>query len=233
MPNLGVLVVHGLCDGPTGPIADMAALQRRLNRPEVDFELAYWGDVVGRTQAAFAQRERLKCPFDLLRNLTVDHLTDVFAYQMAAGDPFDSTYQAINSCIGAHYDALYRRLTQPSRILIVAHSLGSIIVSNFLWDRRGWCPLDALLTLGSPLALWATRFQDFGQPISLPRWLNLWSRYDPISWPLQPLSPAWAAAVTADQEVCCGLTPASHCGYWRSPRVAAILAAELDRPKGT
>ncbi|NDJ62324.1 MAG: ABC transporter substrate-binding protein, partial [Chloroflexi bacterium] len=75
-------------------------------------------------------------------------------------------------------------------LCVIAHSLGTIIASNYLYDlqqsaERDILPdsvkesmtdapleqgrtLALLYTLGSPIALWSLRYPDFGKPICVP-----------------------------------------------------------------
>jgi hypothetical protein len=85
-----------------------------------------------------------------------------------------------------------KKLTQKAGcdapLFIVAHSLGTVIASNYLYDLQyipektpdtiktkiGHSPLERGETLtsfysfGSPLALWSLRYADFDQPITVP-----------------------------------------------------------------
>jgi len=131
-------------------------------------------------------------------------------------------------------------------LVVVAHSLGSVIVSNYVWDAQRDRPaargtyagatafergemLAALATCGSPIALFTLALADVVSiafpPPTLPpalraaaRWLNFYDPDDALGYPLKPLSPSYAAAVSTDRAINVGrLTtswnPASHTEY--------------------
>lgn len=131
--------------------------------------------------------------YPTLRWLIVHYLGDAVAYQAGAVDR-------------AHYDQVHRVLAQAVHALavdagptaplcVLAHSLGTVVASDFFYDLQvagglhdsrsaGPAPTVAealddtptergetlawLYTLGSPLALWAQRHPDFGTPITVP-----------------------------------------------------------------
>ena len=106
--------------------------------------------------------------------------------------------------------------------------------------------LTALYTMGSPLAVWSLRFEDFGVPITFPpagliepynapaEWVNLYDRDDVIAYPLKSLNAAYEHNVTEDVAVNVGsvLTmwnPAAHVGYWTDGEVIRRISAGLAR----
>jgi hypothetical protein len=97
--------------------------------------------------------------------------------------------------------------------------------------------LCGLIMLGCNIPVFTFRYHphnvrpiDFPSP-NLPKqfsgkteWLNFFSRFDPLGYPLRPLSPLYAKRVTADIPLWCGqgwrrFTPLSHVGYWTSRKV--------------
>ena len=84
-------------------------------------------------------------------------------------------------------------------ISFIAHSLGSIIVSNYIWDRK--INVKNFFTVGSPLALYSLGNEDFIKPTKVENWINIWSKYDCISYPLKVLNTQYDIAVKKDIEV--------------------------------
>lgn len=102
-----------------------------------------------------------------------------------------------------------------------------------------------LYTLGSPLALWSQRYDDFGVPAAVPspqlvthhpglegEWVNVWSADDVIALPLRDLNEAWRGVVREDRQVSVsprwlGWTPAVHPFYWNDPTVVGPIATTL------
>lgn len=147
---------------------------------------------------------------------------------------------------------------KPALITVVAHSLGSVIVSDLVYDstvlrRRAWPPklrLANLVTLGSPLAIYALRFgldkdTRFASPIRMQDqdglWVNLYDPQDILGFPLKPINAEYGRAVFLDKEINAGqgwkiwqwwkqATPLSHALYWEDDTVAATIGrkAALD-----
>ncbi len=102
-----------------------------------------------------------------------------------------------------------------------------------------------LYTMGSPMALWSLRYPSatLAAPISVPapelrdrpelrgEWVNLVDDDDLAAWPLQPLGPEYARAVT-DRRVSVrapplGWTPLVHPFYWDDRQVMAPIGQRL------
>lgn len=147
---------------------------------------------------------------------------------------------------------------KPALITVVAHSLGSVIVSDLVYDSiargsRAWpsgLRLANFVTLGSPLAIYALRFgldrtASFASPIRMQDqdglWVNLYDPQDILGFPLKPINAEYERAVFLDKEINAGqgwriwqwwqqATPLSHTLYWTDTTVAAIIGrkAALD-----
>ncbi|MCD2193043.1 hypothetical protein LQ327_06520 [Actinomycetospora endophytica] len=131
--------------------------------------------------------------FPTLRWLIVHYLGDAITYQAGAVDRrhYDEVHRVLGEAL--HDLAVDAGPTAP--LCVVAHSLGTVVVSDFFYDlqvagglydsRSAGVPpsvaavlddtpaergetLAWLYTLGSPLALWAQRHPDFGMPITVP-----------------------------------------------------------------
>ena len=107
--------------------------------------------------------------------------------------------------------------------------------------------LTCLCTLGSPIALWSLRYDDYGRPIEVPSsalgdhhppllphagWENYYDPDDIIGYPLKSLNPAYAAAVKRDVPVNAGglftsWNPGSHIAYWADDDVTVPVTKKL------
>lgn len=147
---------------------------------------------------------------------------DGIAYQPLPGnnhDFYDQTHQVVAAELGTSAT----QAGGDAPLTIVAHSLGTVIASNFIWDAQhsrtitpatGASPLSRCetltnyYTLGSPLAIWSLRYPDFGEPILVPspqsvdpgEWVNFFDDDDVIAYPLQVLNARYDAVVQ-DREV--------------------------------
>ena len=119
------------------------------------------------------------------RRLMVDFVADALAYQPTTHDR--KLYDDVHAEFAKTLQRLAELAGARAPLCIIAHSLGTIIASNFIYDLQkpeiitdrvnqvsGDTPLDRgetlalLYTLGSPLALWSLRYREFGRPVEIP-----------------------------------------------------------------
>ena len=246
---LGVFVVHGIgIAQPNFADAFIAEMQDRLHAlgiaaNAIQWEPAYWADLLN-------DRERdlwntVARDYDLdwvtVRKFFINFFADAIAYQREPGQHPDM-YHHIHQRIHDHLVRLRTALgQQDTPLVIVAHSLGSVIMSNYIWDEQtqqglGTTPLArmetlaGLVTFGSPMPLFTLALDDVISitfpPPTLPaslhgraQWLNFFDADDVLGYPLKPLSPSYARAVSADLEINVGhlftaWNPIAHTAYW-------------------
>jgi len=173
------------------------------------------------------RRRRLGWRF--LRAFAADYLGDAIAYQRTERR---DVYRETHALVARELNALDAEAGPGAPLALAAHSLGTIVLSNYIWDiQQGIVPpevepllatptsrlenLAHLYTMGSPLALWTLRYPAFGRPIRFPsarspvpdpEWVNFLDDDDIVAYPLRGLSDAYAKTVTRDQFV-------SACGW--------------------
>jgi len=152
---------------------------------------------------------------------------DIVAYQVTPNSRV--VYDAVHACVD---DALHRLAEQApdAPLIVVAHSLGSVIASDHFYDlhkgrrtdvadtplERGET-LTSFYTLGSPIALWMERYGDFSRPVQIPgktsddpvivaaaEWINFYDADDVLAFPLKGLSADYDKAVDEDRSVSVG-----------------------------
>lgn len=212
--------------------------------------------------------------FPTLRWLIVHYLGDAISYQ--AGTVDRDLYDGVHRRVACAMHELAAEAGADAPLCVVAHSLGSVVASDFFYDLQaeqglhpvrekqitvapmvaselGDTPLERgetltwLHTLGSPLALWAQRHPDFGEPLVVPHpalarlhprvegaWTNVWDPDDVIASPLRPLNDRYAAAVAEDRAVhvapwWLGWSPLAHPFYWNDLGVVTPMATSLAR----
>ncbi len=123
-----------------------------------------------------------------VRRFMVDFAADAIAYQPVSKER--RVYDAVHWIFAKALRSLAEEAGPHAPLCVVAHSLGTVIASNYLYDlqtdvkkkcvsktvRRVMkgTPLEKgktlslLYTLGSPLALWSLRYPNFGIPIQVP-----------------------------------------------------------------
>lgn len=166
---------------------------------------------------------------------------DVVAYSSTEGE------KRLRNYVYRELDRIIRN--EAHTFSIVAHSLGSIIAYDYLFDlfgkpttrrrrvlKKGRPRIGHFFTMGSPIALFLLRkahlLQDVANlsrdPIGAGRskemWMNFWSKQDVLAYPLERFFPQ----VVTDRNVDTGnLIYNSHLGYWHNPEVAASVADAL------
>jgi len=199
---------------------------------ELVWQEIYWGDLVqernAHTLKAVNYNNDLAYPN--LRELFVDYLGTSLAYRPQSGYPM---YPALHARIKQQLARLasHRRIdSQQTPLVVLAHSFGSVILSNYIYDLQieqarigGLVPglsafeqfhtLAGFITFGSPMAVYANQPGDFnrairvvgaGVPVAMKeqiKWLNFYDKDDIIAYPLKGINEAYAQAVTEDIEI--------------------------------
>jgi pimeloyl-ACP methyl ester carboxylesterase len=255
--KVGVLFIHGM--GST--LDDFAhdAIQelrnrlsgKGLNREDIAWESVFWAPVLGARETQLWVD--LSADNDLnwakLRKFFINGFGNATAYQ-SVRDRRNDVYGKIHDTVHDSLRELRTKLGgQDKPLIVIAHSLGSVIMSNYIWDRQkgrdaeryGANPFErmetlaGLITLGSSIPLFTLahdpvaciEFPPPGLPEKLSqkaKWLNFYDSDDVLAWPLRPLSLNYAETVSEDIEVSVGniLTswnPASHAAYWNDDNV--------------
>jgi len=250
--KVGVLFIHGM--GST--LDDFAhdAIQelrnrisgRGLNRDDVAWESVFWAPVLStrETQLWVDLSAENDLNWAKLRKFFINGFGNATAYQ-SVRDRRNDVYGKIHAAVHDSLKELRAKLGGEDKpLVVIAHSLGSVIISNYIWDRQkgrdadrfGETPFErmetlaGLVTLGSNIPLFTlahnpvacVKFPPAGLPENLrkrAKWLNFYDSDDVLAWPLKPLSMGYADTVTEDIEVSVGniLTawnPANHAAYW-------------------
>lgn len=255
--KVGVLLIHGMGSVPDDFAHDaIQELRERisgqgLNRDDIAWQSVYWAPILSARESQLWVD--LSAGNDLnwakLRKFFTNAFGSVSAYQ-SAPEHCDNVYDKIHGTVSEALKELRAKLGNEDKpLLVIAHSMGSAIISNYIWDRQqgkekerfGGSAFErmetmaGLVTLGSNIPLFTLACEPVVSiafpPPELPeklkkgaKWLNLYDSDDALGWPLKPLSRSYAEAVTADLEVNVGniLTswnPANHAAYWTDDNV--------------
>ena len=259
--KLGVLFIHGMGAVPDDFAHDTIQELREkisgrgLNREDIVWQSVHWSPLLSPRESQLWVD--LSAEHDLnwakLRKFFVNAFGSSTAYHSRGrGDDF---YGRVHALVHQSLQELKLKLGgQDKPLIVVAHSLGSVIISDYIWDRQKGKEaerfggsrfermetLSGLVTLGSNIPLFtltcdkivSIQFPPPELPESLKkkaRWLNLYDADDVLGWPLKALSRSYAEAVTEDLEVNVGniLTswnPANHAGYWTDDSVIKPVA---------
>jgi hypothetical protein len=167
------------------------------------------------------------------RQFVLNYFGDPISYV-----PGGHQYKRIHDRIDERLDDLRREMLRnqaaeelPALVTVVAHSLGSVIASDLIYDKlnglngRRW-PREVVLanffSLGSPLAVYMLRYDMeqpiFASPITMQDkpyglWINVYDPQDVLGFPLKQLNGRrgpYDDAVFADVEI--------NAGQWWNPR---------------
>jgi len=264
--KIAVAIVHGMGSQQAGFSKDLQVgiakhyQQLGLSWDDLIFSEVLWADLLIATQQRLMQRVNYRNDLNYLtfRQFFTTYLGDVIAFQPGCDDESqqqpmrDQIFKRVTSSLNA-FLSIDGCDANSTPLVVIAHSLGSIIAFDYLWQhQRHQKPsqfecgntLAGFMTLGSPLALWATRYQNFGNPFAFPgeqlpepiqtqsRWLNFYDKDDVIAYPLKGLNPAYNEAVSEDIAVNIGnplqfWNPLSHSAYWQDGDIHQAIAAFL------
>lgn len=242
--------------------------------PEIELvtEGIYWGDITERIEERLLSKlAPYNLRWDNwidARGFMINFVGDAIAYQPVPNadnpNPHEFIYTDIHERVARKLQCLARRAGKATPLCLIGHSLGTVIASNYLYDLQnrklppriqsiiahGNTPLERgetlshLFTMGSPIALWTLRYDDFGKPIQVPalkfrrqrvgEWVNFYDKDDVIAYPLKTLSESYNQAVSEDIEVSnpglMAWTPlGSHGGYFRSAAIQMRICQSLAR----
>jgi len=262
--NLAILVVHGMGFQEIG-YADplIKAMNHQVAATGKDpgtiaWKSVFWQDLLAARQKQYLREAKKKNDLDYvrLRRFIVGALGDAVAYQNVGGG--HQVYQRIHQRVGEAMTELYTQdLTLRSVPLVVmAHSLGGHIMSNYVWDMQRRPPADlasfermetltGFITFGSNIPLFTFAHDDV-QPIDFPpatlppplrkkaRWLNFYDPDDVLGYPLKCINEAYDRAVSNDIAIDVGnfmtsWNPGSHSHYWTDRDFTGVVAKFLAR----
>jgi pimeloyl-ACP methyl ester carboxylesterase len=275
--KIAIAIVHGVgitkADFADGMIAEIKQrFAKETGRDPGDalvFRPVHWSHILQQPEDELWRRMKKggELDFTSLRRFMVSFAADALAYQPAVDEKVK--YEEIHAVYAREMCWLADHAGADAPLVVVAHSLGTIITSNYFYDLTKFrrlvgeavreemnakrTPLErgetlaCLYTLGSPLALWSLRYDDFGRPIDVPAtafqdhhpallphagWENFYDPDDIIGYPLKTLNDAYAKAVKRDLAINAGglLTswnPGSHIAYWTDNDVTIPVAKKL------
>jgi hypothetical protein len=221
MPGkIGVLVIHGMGAQKRGFSAGLReAVSGFLGSDpaRLTWNEIYWADVLEPRETELwtwmrraQEPDGSPIPLDwrTIREFVVHNFGDAIAYHR---DQTASAYNDVHRVISDSVHVLAAALGDADApIVVMAHSLGGHMMSNYLWDRQHGAtaaagPLEpiptlaAMITFGCNIPLFSLSYP-VAKPINLPgagitnpkivsasRWLNFLDRDDVLGWPVRPL----------------------------------------------
>ncbi len=244
MPKeFGVLTIHGMGDQKPDYAHDLQQNLYKQLPDEVIRDMRfksiwYHGDFQEHQDTVWKNMRESGNPMHQrwLRKFFLNFLSDAATSEFRPGAE-ESPYKRIHRTIRQNIDALRVELgNQDLPIVIIAHSLGCQIISNYIWDAQNGLGIwqnerptafqelrtaQLMITSGCNIPLFVSglkKVEAIRKPNGQFAWYNFYDRDDILGWPLKPLSKgfenAYDAIVTEDREINTGLTPLSHSAYW-------------------
>lgn len=145
MRRLGLLTLHGMGrqkpDYAAGLFTGIRRILGKSDSDKIHFESIYYQDVLGDNQESMLRKARPKVRSKLLRNFLVHWLSDATTLE-SRKDAANSAYTCTQREIRKALDKTFCRIERDAPVVIVAHSLGCQVISNYIWDaqrKEGCC----------------------------------------------------------------------------------------------
>lgn len=239
--KLGVLVIHGIGKQPS-TFADPMILKLRkslVNPDAVAFQTIHWAPILEkRSEAMWDQLQTRKMGWRKVRKIFLNNLSDATAYN---GDIYEQVHDCIENAMRLLQEEL--KCNESIPVVVIAHSLGCVMVSDYIWDRqqdtkRGeaerYCSnIQAIFTMGCNIPAFALAHIPIEAIDFSGLWVNFYDKDDILGYPLKPLSASYDKAVNEDQQINVGnwLTfwnPLCHDYYWTSRKVVNRIAETMN-----
>ena len=224
--SVAVAIIHGM--GPKEPdFADNVIeklhdyVPRHLegyNDAHFVAKPVYWAEIPHEKEERVWERVEASGPMDNvdLRRFIFNLAGDTLAYQPSEGR--EDLYVSVHKQMKETFAELAAEAGENAPLCIAAHSLGTVVAHNYLFDMqngreevselpRPETPLERgdtlslFCTYGSPIAIWRLRFGDDYKAIDFPgqaveehypnmspKWLNLYDKSDVLGYPISKLT---------------------------------------------
>lgn len=248
--ELAVVVIHGMGSQSPGFAEDMVTeLNDRVSDLKKDpgaiaWRPIFWAHSLEERELRYFRNAKRTGDLDFirLRKFLLTAFGDASAYQKVESEA-NTTYEEIHDLIGKGIASLYTTQlgSKPKPLIVIAHSLGGHIMSNYIWDmqkssnaklspfeRMKW--LSGIVTFGCNIPLFTFAYEKV-EPIVFPpqslrpdlkkkaKWLNFYDPDDVLGYPLKPINSDYRNVVTKDIPINVGgilssWNPAAHSKYW-------------------
>lgn len=234
--RLGMLMIRGSGDsGFNRQEHFIRKLEKELDRKGIDInqleiELADWYAPLQIQQEGILDRMKLKgikLKSRFTRHLIITNIGDLINYGGKPNAP-SSAYQDTHKLVHKSMLALKSKLAEGAPLIILASSMGTEIINNYIWDRQhpgGIDPLGAtpferfeslvgLFTFGNNLPIFAASHDiDSLEPITFPPpqlppellekavWENYYDKNDSMGYPIKALNAQYENAVVKDIQI--------------------------------
>ncbi len=238
--KLGILLIRG--SGSPGFNRQERFLNRLfkklekagINTNQISYEFVDWYEHLDSKQEIILERmytAKTKLRARATRKLLITNISDLINYggkPNLPSQPYEETHKLVYKSIKKLKD----KLSDDTPLIVIASSMGTEIINNYIWDRQhasgsdsfGGSPFErfetmvGLFTFGSNLPIFASSHNiDFLQPIAFPSpnlnpnlapkaiWENFYDKNDSLGYPIKPLNQNYENSVVKDIQVNVGM----------------------------
>jgi hypothetical protein len=234
--KLGILMIRG--SGESGFKRQelfLERLEKELGRRDIpmthlEFEVVDWYAPLQIQQESVLERMKsrgINLKSRLTRHLIITNIGDLINY---GGKPnlLSNAYQETHKLVHKSMLSLKSKLEEHAPLMVLASSMGTEIINNYIWDRQhpkeadplGASPFErfesmvGLFTFGSNLPIFAASHHiDSLEPITFPPpqlspelaekavWENYYDKNDSMGYPIKALNDKYGAAEVEDIQI--------------------------------
>lgn len=192
--KLGVLIIHGIgtqksdfADGMVNALVEQLG-DRGFDRSDVAWQPVHWTPVLEPKQKDLWRRlsHNSELGFVTLRQFVINVLGDAIAYQRVPGQGRENVYDSTHRVIHQSVKTLRQQIGGDKPLVILAHSLGCYMISNYIWDRQKGLGESAYAASAFERMETVAGMVTFG--CSIPLFMLAYTRIEPIALPSSTLA---------------------------------------------
>ncbi|KUJ85817.1 hypothetical protein AVO45_02225 [Ruegeria marisrubri] len=237
--KMAVVVIHGMgsqfsgAQQPSSVLTFSKELRKRVARfvgsdmGEVAWREIVWAHVLQGRQGEYLRRIKRRTGYDDVRSFVVRNLSDAASYRQTP-DGTDQTYEDIHAEVDRVMEDVRRQVGNDAPVLLLAHSLGGHIMSNYIYDLqrheartgqtmyaspvRNMQTVAGIMTFGCNIPIFLFAYpEDSIKPIDPPNsalpaglkfrtwWYNFFDKHDVLGYPMRDSAPAYDQLVASQQ----------------------------------
>ncbi len=235
--KMAVVVIHGMgsqfsgTPQPSSALTFSRNLYRRVSNfvgqrmNKVAWREVVWAHVLQPRQKKYLRKIKRRTGYDDVRGFVVRNLSDAASYRKTP-DGSDVTYESIHAEIDRVMEDVRTQVGNQAPVLILAHSLGGHIMSNYIYDLqrhlqttgqnlhgtpvRNMQTVAGIMTFGCNIPIFLFAYPpNLIKPISPPNshippamkfntwWYNFFDKHDVLGYPLRDCAPAYDLLVAS------------------------------------
>jgi len=225
--SVALITIHGMGNTPVNyHQVFLERIKQHIGKAgwqEVAFESVYYQDILQAGEEEIYKEMKPHVRWRAIRQFILYGFSDATGLDDRK-EKEQSAYHKVQLRIWASLQNVYNVCgRRPVPIVMLAYSLGSHLISNYIWDAQQSKPytgvwqfenrshmdgneqnflrlksLTNLFTIGCNIPIFVAshkNIQPFAKPNKNFKWLNLYDKDDLLGWPLEPLSESYRKLV--------------------------------------